>query len=134
MDRKFVHTSSLAKKFFEDYEDVEVMPLTELPQADQEVYQEHVVPLMEAHGAGLDACRAQADRLRDALLAQPEGTDRQALYESVRRVADWVQSSLALVLCDAAAHAASADGQPFYTSLQAAAPALYRVRVRTLWH
>lgn len=129
MDRKFLACSSLAKRFFEleDYNDVEVMPLTGLSASQQQVYHEHVVPLMEAHGAGLEACCRQVDRLCAALAAQPDDDSRQQLYQGIRGVADWVQSSLALVLVDAAEREACADGRVFYAALQAADPTLFEV-------
>ena len=126
MDRRFALASS--HRFFLDYQDEQVMPLVGLSAAEQHAYKTHIVPLLEAHGGGIAALARAVQRLVEAFAAQPVGEQRQALYEQCHRVADYVQSRLALVLVGAAAWLVSPDGESTASMLRRLAPAQYEVR------
>ena len=77
---------------------------------------------MNASAACRLACPLQVDQLCSLLLAQPAGAARQALYDRLWRVSDYLQASLPLLLLLAAGQQASADVQTFRAAVQEAAP------------
>ncbi|KAF8066249.1 dapb3 [Scenedesmus sp. PABB004] len=99
MDRSYLRSSSLARKFFEDMPGEATMPLL-LPPRVLAAFEASVRPLLrllEAGGGG--ACDAVAG-LAEAFAAAPGGADD---YAAAREAAEYVQSPGALVLLDAAA-------------------------------
>jgi len=89
MDRSYVRTSSLARKFYEDFPEADSMPLL-LPPEQQAAFQQHVLPLLQLQETTTSACCKAVQRLLPVLGA-PGGHDT---YNAARAAADYVQSPL----------------------------------------
>lgn len=89
MDRTHIRTSSLARKFFEDFPEAEQLPLL-LPTKQQSALQQHVLPLLHLEGAFTDRC---VDAVMQ-LLPVFSGEHGFETYSAARAAADYVQSPL----------------------------------------
>jgi hypothetical protein len=123
MERKLITSSSLARKFFEDFPDATIMPM-QLTEGQQAAYQ-HVLPLLALDPASstLAQCMQALQQLIQ-LFSGPGGAEQ---YSNVRSLADYLQSIPALCLVDAAgALSLSSSCMPaFLGSLHGRSPELY---------
>ena len=116
-----MHSSSLARKFFEDFPDNDSMPLA-LSSEQQIVFRQHVQPLLDlSEKPTLEDCCLAVERLQSALAESSS-----SLYLEVRRIADYVQSTFALCLIDSAgSRAVNVDQRLFLAALGKANPEAY---------
>lgn len=98
MNRSYVRTSSLARKYFEDFPDEQQMPLALLPAEQQAAFSDLVLPLLhlssdDASSSPLttDSCTAAVLRLIE-VFSSPGGGFK--TYHAARAAADYVQSPL----------------------------------------
>jgi hypothetical protein len=89
MDRTYVRTSSLARKFFEDFPEAEQLPLL-LPAKQQSAFQQQVLPLLQLEDTSTDGC---VDAVMQ-LLPVFSGEQGFETYSAARAAADYVQSPL----------------------------------------
>jgi hypothetical protein len=123
MERKLAKSSSLARKFFEDFPDAPFMPL-QLTEGQQAAYQ-HVLPLLALDPASstLPQCMQALQQLIQ-LFSNAGGAEQ---YANLRSLADYLQSVPALCLIDAAGALtlSSACMPAFLGSLRSCSPELY---------
>jgi hypothetical protein len=89
MNRTYLTTSSLARKFFEDFPEADDMPLL-LPSQQQAAFKQHVLPLLEMQDTSTAAYCEAVKRLLP-VFGGPGGSEA---YSSARAAADYVQSPL----------------------------------------
>lgn len=89
MDRSYTRTSSLARKFFDDFPDAESMPLL-LPPQQAAALQEYVLPLLQLVEPTLSECLSSSMQLFSVF----QGVDDSQVYHAARAAADYLQSPL----------------------------------------
>jgi hypothetical protein len=89
IDRSYVRTSSLARKFFEDFPDATELPLL-LPAAQQSALEQYVRPLLNLE----DTSKAGSCDAVERLLPVFSASGGLETYRSARAAADYVQSPL----------------------------------------
>jgi hypothetical protein len=89
MDRSYVRTSSLARKFFEDFPTAEELPLL-LPPEQQAAFKRFVLPLLQLTNPSTDVCVEAVEQLLPVF----GGAGGFETYSSARAAADYVQSPL----------------------------------------
>jgi hypothetical protein len=122
MQRTYVRTSSLARKFFEeDFPDADKMPLMLSPH-EQQAYEQLVRPLMDLLCSPHDtaALLAAVKQLISIFIIKPEH------YELSRSAAEYIQAPGVLCLIDAAgAVAVPPQSCAFYAALSVLDPAAF---------
>jgi hypothetical protein len=116
MQRAYVRTSSLARKFFEeDFPDAEQMPLM-LSSAEQQAYEQLVRPLLDLLCAPHDtaALLSAVQQLVSVFRAAPQQ------YELSRSAAEYIQAPGALCIIDAAGAAAVPPANAAFSAALAA--------------
>lgn len=93
MDRSYVRTSSLARKFFEDFPTAKELPLL-LPPEQQAAFELYVLPLLQLTDTSTDACIKSVEQLLPVF----GGAGGFETYSSARAAADYVQSPLVSTL------------------------------------
>jgi hypothetical protein len=121
MERKYAHSSSLARKFFEDFPDNDSMPMA-LPIEQQAVFRQYVQPLLDlSEKPTIQECCLTVERLQRAITEASSD-----LYLAMRQVADYVQSTFALCLVDSAgSRTVNIDQRLFSTALGKVNPEAY---------
>lgn len=89
MNRTYIRTSSLARKFFDDFPDQHSMPLLLTPQ-QQAAFQQYVMPLLQLTDTTTDGCCEAVM----SLLPVFSSSTGFATYSAARSAADYVQSPL----------------------------------------
>lgn len=99
MERCYLRSSSLARKFFDDFPDASNMPLEFMSTGQHRAYEQHVLPLLDLfnQSPSLASCCGAVKQLTRII------QNNFNVYEQSRAAAEYIQSPFAMSMLDAAA-------------------------------
>lgn len=119
MDRRYLRSSSLARKFFDDFPDAKDMPLEFMSSGQHRAYEQHVLPLLNLFNGqpSLSSCCGAVQQLVNMC------RQSSSVYDESRAAAEYIQSPFAISILDAAAAcSASPTAASMYDTLSSQDP------------